>query len=193
MNSLLLRYTTIACLLWIPSITHAESLIKVIEPGVSPQLIKLSQEEVEKSKVRLNTLLTQSNLTLLFEAEKIIQLATLLEPSLLIAHYELPIDFPNYSPPTKTIIRLKPHKAVEYVFQELQDVLCEQNHENPFTSSPNDVITNWIPIATTAVPSALTTASSIRLAKDISTIIVGLFLKADSEACQLDSPYDGVF
>gem|GEM_PF-3845470 len=165
----------------------------VIDEDVSWQSITFSPKQMAHAKTRGNALLTRSNLTLLFEAEKPIQLSTLLEPALLIAHNESAIDFPHHHPPTSTVLRLKPQKAVAQVFQALQEALC-QHDPDTLSLLLDDAITTWLPIAVAAVPKAVTTSVSIQFAENVSIpVIVSFFKIGQRDACYVTSPYEEIF
>ena len=164
----------------------------VIEPGTPWKTLHVSPEQMSHAKRHVHALRTRSDITLLFETEKIIQLATLLEPALLIAHHESVIDFPEYHLPTKTVLMLKPQRAVELIFQPLREEICETHPELSRLAS-DEAITRWLPIAIATVPTAVTTSVSLRFAHDLALPVIALFLKAEDEGCHLTSLYDGVF
>ena len=189
----ILRSSVVFCLLWGAPAGAFATTSSVIDAGVSWQSITISPEQMVHAKTRGNALLARSDLTLLFEAEKTIHLATLLEPALLISHHESAVNFPHHHLPTSTVLRLKPQKAVDQIFQALQEELC-QHDPTILDLSLDDTITSWLPVAIAAVPAAVTTSSSIQFAQDLAATIVVLFFKiGQPDACYVDSPYEGTF
>ncbi len=181
----------IAILLCTPHALFAETPA-IIDTGVSWKTLHLSEDQIAHAQGYGQTLMTRSEMALLFEAEKMIQLGVLLEPALLIAHTEVATDFPKHHPPTKTMLRLNPQQAVDVVFRTLQEEVCEV-HPEMLQLNQDDALAQWLPIGISAVPSAVTTSTSLRFANDLAIPVIALFYKAGPDACHLSSPYDGVF
>ena len=190
-SHIIILNTLIAILLAAPTIGFAAT-VTLLDSGVSWQSITISPEELARAKKEGNTLLMRSDSALLFQAERTIQLGTLLEPALLISHEEFASDFSDHHPPNKTVLRLKPQHAVEHVFQSLQDVLCKRAPD-ALGLSLNAAVADWLPIAIAAVPTGVTTSASMRFAQDLAVVTVVLFFKAGPDACNLPSPYEGAF